>query len=193
MRLTHLAAISTAIAFSLSACSTQSVVPAGTSPAALAESLLPTPIKTLTTADLTQTAADFDVDLAQGYTQAQDFDSCAHLVNQQLGIEPTPGVTASTAKLPQVKTVGVFSFGAVGLTDIWEAQSAAQTGLTIPGNCILAIGQIHAMAMGQIFGVKVNITAPITSAQLKAMVTPPAASTAGPAIATSPSAPVSGN
>lgn len=160
----------------LGAC-TQTISSAGPN----AATLLPAPLKASTTKDLTAVAINFDNAAKVGWMDpADDAGICSHLINQQLGIEAVAGAAAPTTAT--LTNAGLFSAGSILVIDASEAATMLRGGgLSLPENCVVALGKLQASALGQLFGVKVTFLPSVTTTQLQAMVQPAGTPAAAPA------------
>jgi hypothetical protein len=122
--------------------------------------------------DLTTTATNFDNAVAIGLPLEDDA-LCVHLINQELGIEASP---SGTPPLPTATLTnnGPISAGSEILINAMILAQLKSTGLSVPANCVTAVGELRLMAASQLLtqfgGLPINVIPAASTAQLKKMV-----------------------
>lgn len=133
--------------------------------------LLPTALKSATVADMKATATNFDNAATAGIMPAtDDAGLCQHMINQQFGVEVVPG--AAPPKTATVTNAGPISAGSIAIIEAYKLAGAAQGGVNIPENCLLALAKVNFKGLGALFGVNVNFTPAMTQAQMQTALAP---------------------
>ena len=137
--------LSLVAAVALSACST---ISNGTNPAAdlLAGSGA---LAKVTATDLLDTAYNLDQAQMIGLLPADSpLPGCAHQINQQLGVEATPGAVAPQTFTPKVG--GVASAATESYLLALKAAAPKTQGITLPAICVQAWGTINIQGLSKI-------------------------------------------
>lgn len=138
--------------FALALASCETPISNDTNPASVITSILPMPVQSITKQDLLDNAYNLDQAQAIGLiTPGSNVPACAHLINQQLGVEPNPSAPTIQSFTPMVG--GVVSAASVAYINALKLAKLKQNGIIVPEACAAAWGEIQLQGLGQLFNI----------------------------------------